>query len=52
MDTYEQTEATVRQACADSLSATIDRIVEAVSAFTEGASQGDDMTCVVLRIED
>ncbi|MBT4140856.1 MAG: SpoIIE family protein phosphatase, partial [Candidatus Latescibacteria bacterium] len=51
---YETTEATIRQACVDGLSAeaTIDRILEGVDAFCGAALQGDDMTCVVVRIEE
>ena len=32
--------------------ATIDRILEVVDAFKGDAPQGDDMTCVVVRMED
>ncbi|MBT3605957.1 MAG: hypothetical protein HN521_23060, partial [Candidatus Latescibacteria bacterium] len=40
--------------CVDGLSAeaTIDRILEGVDAFCGAALQGDDMTCVVVRIEE
>ena len=50
---YEQTENTIRQACIEDLSAeaTIGRILEVVGAFTGGALQADDMTCVVLHVE-
>ena len=49
---YASIEATIRQACVAGLSAeaTIDRILEAVTAFSEVAPQGDDMTCVVTRV--
>ena len=30
----------------------IDRILEVVSGFNSDAPQGDDMTCVVVRVED
>ena len=50
---YEKTEAAIREACEEGLSAeeTIDRILEVVDAFKGDAPQGDDMTCVVLRVE-
>ncbi len=50
---YERTAETIRKACADGLSAeaTIDHILEVVDAFKGDAPQGDDMTCVVLRVE-
>ena len=43
-----------RNACEEGLSAeeTIDRILEVVDAFKGDAPQGDDMTCVVVRVED
>ena len=34
-----------------SLYKSIDRILEAVAAFSGDAPQGDDMTCVVVRVE-
>lgn len=51
---YESTEETILQACAHGLSAeaTIDRILDAVNTFSGAAPQGDDMTCVVVRVED
>ena len=51
---FEQTAETIRKACEDGLSAkaTIDRILEAVAAFKGDAVQSDDMTCVVVRVED
>ena len=49
---YERTEEAIRLACVDSLSAegTIDHILEAVSVFSGDVPQGDDMTCVVVRV--
>ena len=43
----------IRKACEDDLSAeaTIDRILEVVDGFKGDAPQGDDLTCVVLRVE-
>ena len=32
--------------------ATIDRLLEAVAAFRGDAPQSDDMTCVVVRVEE
>ena len=51
---FERTSETIRQACAEGLSAeaTIDRILEEVAAFKGNAVQSDDMTCVVVRVED
>ena len=51
---FERTAETIRKACADGLSAeaTIDRILEAVNTFKGNAAQSDDMTCVVVRVED
>jgi phosphoserine phosphatase RsbU/P len=51
---YVSTEETTRLACVDGLSAeaTIDRILQVVAAFSGDAPQGDDMTCVVVRVED
>ena len=45
---------TISKACNEGLSAeaTIDRILEAVAAFKGNAVQSDDMTCVVVRVED
>ncbi len=37
---------------AASADATIDRLLEAVAAFRGDAPQSDDMTCVVVRVED
>ena len=51
---FEQTAETIRKACEEGLSAeaTIDRILERVAAFKGNAAQSDDMTCVVVRVED
>jgi len=50
---FEQTAETIRAGCGDSLSAEvlIDRLVGAVQAFAGDKPQGDDMTCVVLRVQ-
>ena len=50
---YERTGETIRRACEKGLTAeaTIDRILAEVNAFMGDASQSDDMTCVVLRVE-
>jgi serine phosphatase RsbU (regulator of sigma subunit) len=50
---YERTSEMIRKACEDDLSAkaTIDRILEVVDRFKGDASQDDDLTCVVLRVE-
>jgi phosphoserine phosphatase RsbU/P len=49
---YECTERAIRQACVEGLSAEamIDHILEAVAAFSGDMPQGDDMTCVVVRV--
>jgi len=49
---YARTEETILQACGDGLSAeaVIDHILAVVATFGGGAPQGDDMTCVVLRV--
>ena len=51
---FEQTTETILKACADGLSAeaTINHILEVVSTFRGDVPQGDDMTCVVVRVED
>jgi sigma-B regulation protein RsbU (phosphoserine phosphatase) len=51
---YDRTHATILQACKDGLSAeaTIDHILAEVAAFKGDAPQSDDMTCVVLRVEE
>ena len=50
---FEQTAETIRQACAEDLSAEalIDRLIGTVKAFAGDAPQGDDMTVVVLKVE-
>jgi phosphoserine phosphatase RsbU/P len=49
---FEQVAETIRQGCADDLSAAalIDRLIGAVQDFSGDVPQADDMTCVVLRI--
>ena len=49
---FEQTAATIRQGCIEGLSADalIDRIIGAVQTFAGAVPQGDDMTCLVLRV--
>ena len=51
---FERTAATIRAGCAEGLSAEklIERLVGAVQAFAGDEPQGDDMTCVVLRVEN
>ena len=50
---FEQTAETIRAGCAEGLSAEalIDRLIGAVKDFAGDEPQGDDMTCVVLRVE-
>ena len=50
---FERTAETIRQACAEDLSAEalIDRLIGAVQDFAGDAPQGDDMTVVVLKVE-
>ena len=50
---FERTAETIRQACAEGLSAegVIDRLISAVKAFAGDEPQGDDMTVVVLKVE-
>ena len=50
---FEQTAETIRTGCAEGLSAEglIDRLIGAVQVFASDEPQGDDMTCVVLRVE-
>ena len=45
---------TVRKACVEDLSAeaTIDLVLDTVNGFKGDAPQSDDMTCVVVRVED
>ena len=51
---YDRTEETIREACIEDLSAeeTINRLLDTVAAFRGDAPQSDDMTCVVLRVEE
>ena len=51
---FEQTAETIRTGCAEGLSAEalIDRLIGAVQDFAGDTPQGDDMTCVVLRVEE
>ena len=51
---FEQTAATIRTGCTEGLSATalIDRLIGAVQDFAGDQPQGDDMTCVVIRVEN
>ena len=50
---FEQTAEVIRAGCAEGLSAEglIDRLIGAVQEFAGDTPQGDDMTCVVLRVE-
>ena len=50
---FEKTAEVIRAGCAEGLSAEglIDRLVGAVQVFAGDTPQGDDMTCVVLRVE-
>ena len=50
---FEQTAATIRAGCGEGLSAEalIDRLIGVVQAFAGDEPQGDDMTCVALRVE-
>ena len=50
---YERTAETLRGGCAEGLSAErlIGWLQDAVSEFVGDAPQGDDMTCVVLKVE-
>ena len=50
---FEQTAETIREGCAEGLSAEvlIDRLIGAVQAFAGDEPQGDDMTCVVLKVD-
>ena len=51
---FEQTAETIQAGCADGLSAEalIDRLIGAVQAFAGDEPQGDDMTVVVLKVEE
>ncbi len=50
---FEQTAQTIREGCAEGLpaEALIDRLIGVVQEFAGDEPQGDDMTCVVIRIE-
>lgn len=50
---FEQTAETIRAGCAEGLSAEalIDRLISAVQTFAGDEPQGDDITCVVVRVE-
>ena len=50
---YERTSEMIRNACVEDLSAeaTVDYLLKEVDAFTGDAPQGDDITCVVVRVE-
>jgi len=50
---FERTAETIRQCCQKDLSAQglIDRVIESVRDFAGEAPQGDDMTCVVVKVE-
>ena len=50
---FESTAAAISQGCQEGMSAEelIDRLIGAVQAFAGDTPQGDDRTCVVLRIE-
>jgi sigma-B regulation protein RsbU (phosphoserine phosphatase) len=51
---FEQTAETIRTGCAEGLfaEALIDRLIGVVQGFAGDTPQGDDMTCVVLRVEE
>ena len=51
---YERTAGTIRQACEEGLSAeaTTDRLLAEAAAFRGATPQSNDMTCVVVRVED
>jgi len=50
---FEHTAETIRQGCSEDLpaEALIDHLIGAVQEFAGETPQGDDMTCVVLRVE-
>ena len=50
---FERTAETIRKGCQDDLSAPqlLDYLINEVKTFTGEASQGDDMTVVVLKVE-
>ena len=51
---YERTIETVKEACAEGIGAEelVDRLMTKAREFAGDASQEDDMTCVVVRVED
>ena len=51
---FERTAETIKQGCAEGLpvEGLIDRLIGAVKEFTGEAPQGDDMTVVVLKVEE
>ena len=51
---FERTAATIRAGCGEGVSAEvlIERLIGAVQGFAQDVPQGDDMTCVVLRIKN
>jgi len=51
---FDRVSEMIRGDCEDGLSAeeAIDRVLEVVNTFRGDAPQGDDMTCVVVRVED
>ena len=50
---FERTAEMIHRGCVEDLSpeALIDLLVDAVKDFADGVPQGDDMTCVVMKIE-
>ena len=50
---FEQTAEVIQQGCQEGLSAEglIDRLISAVKDFTGDVPQGDDITCMVVRVE-
>ena len=51
---FEHTAEVLRQGCSDGLSPEelIDRLIGEVKAFSGGEPQADDMTCVVVKVEE
>jgi len=51
---FEQTAEVLRQGCSEGLSpeGLIDRLIGEVKAFTGDEPQADDMTCVVVKVEE
>ena len=50
---FDRTTHTILQGCKEKLHSEqlIDRVINAVREFTDNKQQGDDMTCVVVRVE-